>query len=341
MTQLADNRRMVSIEIGTLWPVPLPTGQLGIHSNAPASNIRPRLAAFASYNGFMPIRMIAMDLDGTLLNSSSQVSEQNARTIGEAAERGIEIVLVTGRRYDFARPVAERLPCELHLIACNGALIKSMDGATHYRTLLPSETARVVLRRTREFREFTAVVFDRPKDRQIIMERINWDDPLRGSYFRKSRDFLAIVDPLEDCLDGPGPKEDPIQVAFSGNIRTMRAVYATLEKLPNAAEFTLALTEYEKRDLSILDVLRRGVTKAQGLEKWAAKRGIRREEIMAIGDNWNDREMLEFAGFPVVMGNGLQELKTRGWAVTLSNDEHGVAEAIRKYALAEQEVGER
>lgn len=285
--------------------------------------------------------MIAMDLDGTLLNSSSQVSDENAQTIGEAADRGIEIVLVTGRRYDFARPVADRLPCELQLIACNGAVIKSLDGATHHRTLLPSETARTVLEGTREFRQFTAVVFDRPKERQIIMERINWDDPLRGAYFRKSRDFLAIVDPLEECLDGPEPKEDPIQVAYSGSIRSIRAVYAALEKLPIAGAFTLALTEYEKRDLSILDVLRRGVTKAQGLEKWAAKRGIRREEIMAIGDNWNDREMLEFAGYPVVMGNGLEELKAHGWAVTLSNDEHGVAKAIRKYALAEQEVGER
>lgn len=285
--------------------------------------------------------MIAMDLDGTLLDSASQVSEENVRAIREAAERGIEIVLVTGRRFDFARPVAERIPCDLHLIACNGALIKSMDGSTHHRALLSAKTALAVLQGTREFREFTAVVFDRPKGRQIIMERVNWDDPLRGSYFRKCRDFLAIVNPLEDCLNGGGPKEDPIQVGYSGTIQAIRAAYSTLEKLPNASEFTLAITEYEKRDLSILDVLRRGVTKAQGLQNWAERRGIRREEIMALGDNWNDCEMLEYAGFPVIMGNAVEELKSRGWTVTLSNDDHGVAEAIRKYALAEQEVGGR
>jgi hydroxymethylpyrimidine pyrophosphatase-like HAD family hydrolase len=76
-----------------------------------------------------------------------------------------------------------------------------------------------------------------------------------------------------------------------------------LQALPFTSDFTLSLTEYEDRDLSILDVMRRGVTKGFALAEWAQRRGIRREEIMAIGDNWNDREMLEYAGFPVVMGN--------------------------------------
>jgi len=75
------------------------------------------------------------------------------------------------------------------------------------------------------------------------------------------------------------------------------------------------------------------VTKGGALAEWARRRGIAREDVMAIGDNWNDREMLEFAGRPVVMGNSVPELKSLGWAVTLSNDENGVAEAIGRYAL--------
>jgi hypothetical protein len=82
-----------------------------------------------------------------------------------------------------------------------------------------------------------------------------------------------------------------------------------------------------------LDVLKRGVSKGAALAEWTKRRGIAREELMALGDNWNDREMLEFAGLPIVMGNAVLELKTRGWAVTLTNDENGVADAIRKYAL--------
>jgi hydroxymethylpyrimidine pyrophosphatase-like HAD family hydrolase len=82
-----------------------------------------------------------------------------------------------------------------------------------------------------------------------------------------------------------------------------------------------------------LDVLRGGVSKGSALRQWAGLRSIEREEVMAIGDNWNDREMLEFAGTSVVMGNSVAELKTLGWPVTGSNDEAGLADAIRTYAL--------
>jgi len=279
----------------------------------------------------MAIRLIAMDIDGTLLDSRGQVPEENARTVGEAASRGIEIVLVTGRRFDFARPIADALPCDLHLIVNNGALIKSKDGETHQRLLLPSATARRVLEAMPEFRDIAAVVFDRPRERQVIMERVDWDDPQRGGYFRRNRAFIAEVEPLVDCLNG----EDPIQVMYTGPCEPMRQIMRRLEVLPMAGEFTLALTEYSARDFSLLDVLRLGVTKGVALGEWARRRGIPREEVMAIGDNWNDREMLEFAGRPVVMGNSVPELKSLGWAITGSNDENGLAQAIRTYALGE------
>jgi Cof subfamily protein (haloacid dehalogenase superfamily) len=277
----------------------------------------------------MAIRLIAMDIDGTLLDSRGQVPEENARTVGEAASRGIEIVLVTGRRFDFARPIADALPCDLHLIVNNGALIKSKDGETHQRLLLPSATARRVLEAMPEFRDIAAVVFDRPRERQVIMERVDWDDPQRGGYFRRNRAFIAEVEPLVDCLNG----EDPIQVMYTGPCEPMRQIMRRLEALPMAGEFTLALTEYSARDFSLLDVLRLGVTKGVALGEWARRCGMPREEVMAIGDNWNDREMLEFAGRPVVMGNSVPELKSLGWAITGSNDENGLAQAIRAYAL--------
>jgi Cof subfamily protein (haloacid dehalogenase superfamily) len=280
----------------------------------------------------VPIKLIAMDMDGTLLDSRARVSEENVRTIVEAQSRGIEIVLATGRRFDFARPIAEALPCDFDLIVSNGALIKSKGGATHMRHLLPSATARRVLEATEEFRPNAAVIFDRTSARQVIMERIAWDDPLRGRYYSKIRDHLAEVVPLTDCLDG----EDPIQVMFAGPCAEMRVAMQTLEQVPTAEKYTLALTEYLQRNFSILDVLLHGVSKGVALAEWARRRGIAREHLMAIGDNWNDREMLDFAGLPVVMGNGVQELKSLGWAVTLSNDQNGVAEAIRTYALGEK-----
>jgi Cof subfamily protein (haloacid dehalogenase superfamily) len=277
----------------------------------------------------MAIKLVAMDIDGTLLDSHAQVPEKNARAIAEAAARGVEIVLVTGRRFDFARPIADALPCDLHLIVSNGALIKSKSGDTHQQLLLPSHTARQVIESTGAFRANAAVIFDRPMERQVILEKVEWDDPLRGGYFRRNRAYIAEVSPLVDCLNG----EDPIQVMFTGGCQPIRKAMRELAALPIAADFTLALTEYEQRDFSILDVLRPGVTKGVALKEWARRRGIAREEIMALGDNWNDREMLEFAGLPVVMANSVAELKSLGWAETSSNDECGVAEAINTYVL--------
>ena len=270
-----------------------------------------------------------MDIDGTLLDSRAQLPDENLRAVVDAAAAGIEIVVVTGRRFEFARTVIDALPCDLHLIVSNGALIKSKSGETHQRLLLSAETARQLIEATSEYRPEATVFFDRPHGKQLILERVDWDDPLRGGYFRRNREYIAEVKPLAACFDG----EDPIQVMFVGTCQRIRAAKKAVEALPIADRYTVALTEYEPRDLSMLDVLRRGVTKGAALAEWARRRGIAREHVMAIGDNWNDREMLAFAGLPVVMGNAVSELKSKGWQVTLSNDECGLAKAIRKHAL--------
>ncbi len=276
----------------------------------------------------MPVKLIAIDIDGTLLDSRWQVPEANRQAIAAAAARGIEIALVTGRRFDFARPIAEQLPCALTMIANNGALIKSKDGVTHLRHLLPREVARRVLEATPEFRVGAAVVFDRPRENQVIFERIDWEDPGHKGYFERNREFIAQVTPLEACLT-----EDAIQVMYSGPVETMRQVEAVLRALPLADRFALAVTEYEQRDFGLVDVLHPACSKGAALAEWAALRGFSRDEVMAIGDNLNDREMLEYAGVPIVMGNSVPELKTLGWRETLTNDEDGVAAAILAHAL--------
>ena len=91
----------------------------------------------------------------------------------------------------------------------------------------------------------------------------------------------------------------------------------------------MALTEYEPRDFSLLDVNCAGCTKGSALSRWAASLGVGRSEVMAVGDNLNDLAMLEFAGRPVVMGNAAPELRGRGFQETGTNDEGGLADAIR------------
>ncbi len=274
------------------------------------------------------IRLIALDVDGTLLDSRWQVPEANRRALAEATARGVEVVLVTGRRFEFTRAVIDQLEGPITLIVNNGALIKTRGGATVVRHVLPAATARRVLEATAAFREAAALVFDRTIGPEVVYERLDSTDPHRVSYFARNRAFIGAVDPLEAALT-----EDPLQVMFTGTVESMRGLARVLRGTGIAGEVAVAMTEYAARDFSLVDVTCKGCTKGSTLAEWAAHRGVPREAVLAIGDNLNDREMLEFAGHAVVMGNAVPELQTQGWPVTLTNDECGVAAALDRYVL--------
>ena len=274
------------------------------------------------------IRLIALDVDGTLLDSHWQVPEANLRALLAATALGVEVVLVTGRRFEFTRPVIDQLAGPLTLILNNGALVKTREGETLMRHVLPAAVARRLLAATTRFRETTAVVFDREGANQVIYERLESSDPHRASYFERNREFIGAVAPLDASL-----VEDPLQIMYTGSVDTMRDLLATLRELPFVDQFAIAVTEYEQSNFSLVDVTRRACSKGTTLAAWAARRGVGREEILAIGDNLNDRDMLEYAGVPVVMGNAVPGLIRAGWHVTGSNDDAGVADAIHRFVL--------
>jgi Cof subfamily protein (haloacid dehalogenase superfamily) len=274
------------------------------------------------------IRLIALDIDGTLLDSRWQVPPVNRDAVRRATDAGIEVALVTGRRFDFARPVIDQLDGPLTLIVSGGALVKRRDGETLVRHLLPAAIARVVVDATADFRDATALVFDRLQAGQVVHERLDIRDTHRRSYFQRNRDFITEVVPLEAAL-----VEDPIQVMFSGGVARMRELVARLRSLDVARQVAVAVTEYESRDFSLVDVNRGGCTKGATLAEWVGRQGLTRDDVMAVGDNFNDREMLEYAGVPVVMGNAVEELKGLGWPMTLDNDHGGVAAAIERFVF--------
>ena len=295
------------------------------------------------------IRLLALDIDGTLLDSNGQLPGPNREAIARAIDAGVEVALATGRRYDFARFVFEQLPSPLTLILSNGAVVKMRNGQTVMRRLLPRDVARQVLAAVPQHRQSAAVTFDRPRDAQIVYESIDWEHPRHSKFFEVNRPYLAEVSPLEDCLT-----EDPVQIMFTGGCVEMRDLFnelrhearvntgvcgtsggklaALVEETPDH-RYSVALTEYEHRDFSLVDILQAGCSKGASLRDWARERGYAREEVMAIGDNLNDLEMLEFAGLPVVMGNAIADLRQRGWQATATNDEAGVAQAVETFIL--------
>ena len=274
------------------------------------------------------LRLLAIDIDGTLLDSCGRLPDTHRDAVAEAAGRGLEIALATGRSFHFSLPIADALPVPLTLIVNNGAMVKDRRGATQLRHLLARDAAHAVLLGTRAYEDSVALVFDRPDERQVLFERMDWTHPNRRGYYEKNKAFIAEAPaPLAEMLT-----EDPVQVMFNGRVEQMRALTAALRALAIADQFSVAVTEYAHRDFSLVDVNGAGCSKGSTLERWAARRGVTRDQVMAVGDNLNDIEMLDFAGTAIVMGNATDTLK-EGRAVTGTNDEGGLADAIRRYIL--------
>jgi Cof subfamily protein (haloacid dehalogenase superfamily) len=275
----------------------------------------------------MSVRLIGIDIDGTLLDSRGRMPDANRDAIHAAVAAGIHVALVTGRSYPFARPIADMLPPAVTLIVSNGAIERDINGATLARRLLDRDVARMVLEATQPFRDAAALIFDRDEERQLVFETMDWEQPNRKGYWSRNQSLIDRCVPLELALT-----EDPIQVMFNGAVDQMRALAAVLDG--TARDYAVSLTEYEHRDFSLIDITSPLATKGRALAWRAEQLGLSREDVMAVGDNFNDLEMLMFAGVAVVMANAVDGLKTRGWHITGGQDEAGLADAIHRFALS-------
>jgi hypothetical protein len=273
----------------------------------------------------LPIRLLAIDIDGTLLNSQFHVADADLAALRRAHSMGVEVLLVTGRRHTFALPIAQQFGFDLWLISSNGAVTRSLSGETFHRDLLPADTCLKLCAAMRDFRGNTVITFDKESKGALVLETM---DELAGSiqrWLEKNMQFIEFVIPIEAAL-----VTNPVQTMFCGPISRMRQALRAIEASALGDRITVLRTEYPARELSIVDVLNRDCSKGHALERWARHRGIAREQVMAIGDNYNDVEMLAFAGHPFIMENACAELKSHGWRMTRSNDECGVAAAIEQ-----------
>jgi Cof subfamily protein (haloacid dehalogenase superfamily) len=282
----------------------------------------------------LPVQLLALDIDGTLLNPQFQISEDDITAIRRAREMGVEIVVATGRRHQFALPVARKLGVDLCLISSNGAVTRSLTGERFHRDLLPVEVCRQLCADMDEFRGHLVVTFDKETKGALVLERLDVLGPSIRRWLETNLQFIEFVVPVEHAL-----LEDPVQAMYCGTISRMEQAQGTLEASAVRGRITVLKTEYPERDLCMVDVLNQGCSKGHALERWANHRGIAREQVMAIGDNYNDIEMLEYAGVPVIMGNASEQLRARNWKITLPNSASGVAAAIDEIVLDRAAVG--
>jgi Cof subfamily protein (haloacid dehalogenase superfamily) len=290
----------------------------------------------------MPIRLIALDLDGTLLDSRGHVSERNRAAIAEARARGVGVALVTGRRFRDARPVALELGLDIPLVAHNGALTKhARTLETVSAVLLPLDAARATLRVARAHGADALVSDDAEGAGVLVYDHIDDDDRPLAEYIAWSRRIhgaeaaraIMQVASLEEYLD-----HAPVHIMFSGTqsrVEKLSEVFAR----ELGASVKLMTTIYPRINFGLIDVIHPDVSKGTGLAAIAAEQGVAREDVMAVGDNHNDREMLEYAGTRVVVRNAEPALhELAGVRVVASHDEDGVAEAIENFVLAEETV---
>ena len=272
-----------------------------------------------------PVRLIAIDIDGTLLNSEFKIPAANIAALRQADEAGVEIVLVTGRRHTFAMPIAQALGFDMWLISSNGAVTRSMTGELFHRELFPAATVRRLIAHMDAFRANCVLTFDTELPGALVLEHADLLNASISRWIEKNATWIEFVVPLEKAL-----VKDPIQTMYCGTIARMREAEAHLKLAGLDRKITVLKTEYPARDLCMFDVLTHGCSKGHALERWAGYRGITKEQVMAIGDNYNDIEMLNFAGIPVVMGNASDAMKELGFNATDTNDLAGVATAVER-----------
>ncbi|HEX8707290.1 MAG TPA: Cof-type HAD-IIB family hydrolase [Pyrinomonadaceae bacterium] len=293
----------------------------------------------------MPVRLLALDLDGTLLNSRGELTERNFQAIQAARASGVRVAVVTGRRFRDARPLALQLGLDVPVISHNGALTK------HARTLetvavrlLPLEAAQEVLR-VGKSQGADALVSDDPEGAGLLLyDHVSENNHALAKYIAWSRrihgeeavETVRRVPSLEDYLD-----HAPVHISFSGQVAVMSRLSEQLARELGASVKVLS-TVYPKLDFTLLDILHPDVSKGEGVRAAAEEHGFQAEEVMAVGDNFNDLEMLRYAGTCVVMGNAstaLHELlgDKAGFHLTATNDEDGVAVAIERFILGTKE----
>lgn len=288
------------------------------------------------------IKLLALDLDGTLLDSSASIPQKNRQAIQEAEKAGVLVTIATGRRFRDARPLGLELELNAPLVTHNGALLKYADSLeTVSAKLLDAQTTQEIVRVGKEYGGDALVstdphgngtmLYDRVSDNNVPLKKyLRWAENLHGG--EAGREGVEHVPNLEDVLGD----HDVVHISFSGGCDTMSAMLSFLNReLRNSV--TILPTVYPELDFTLIDILPPDTTKGTGLETLAAINGLKAENVMAVGDNFNDLGMLEFAGTPVVMGNADKKLLERPeFYKTDTNNNAGVAAAINRFILKQE-----
>lgn len=261
----------------------------------------------------MTIKLVALDVDGTLLDDQHRISEPNRRAILQAAEQGVKIVLCTGRGAMSTQPVMELLGLQGVMITQNGASVMDTDGKILYEdTFTVGQIASLI-----EYCRERGVHYDLSTSERMLLDRMpEKAKKMYEDYFATPEmveDVLQVTDPLvKFCMFGEKELIDEVEEHWANKQHELRFI--------RSGDF-------------FVDVIGADVTKGKALGKLAEIWGIDRSEVLAMGNYFNDIEMLRYAGIGIAVANSPEEVKEAADEVTVSNNEDAVHAALTKYVL--------
>ncbi|QGU00373.1 Cof-like hydrolase [Candidatus Syntrophocurvum alkaliphilum] len=267
----------------------------------------------------MSVKLIAIDLDDTLLDSGLRISDECAKAITAAREKGVMVTIATGRMYSSALPYARQLNIDVPLITYQGAWVKNSlsEEVLYYEPVPKKESIEIM-----EYFKKCGVHYHTYYDDRLCLENLTEE----GKFYVKLAGVEPVImDSLIDALD----TYDPFKImAVTDNERMLLDMELELK---NNYGDNLHITRSKP---FFLEVMNKKANKADALKVITDHYNIDRKEVMAVGDSYNDLAMIEWAGLGVAMWNARTSVKEVADFITTSNDEKGVAEAIHRFVLA-------
>ena len=276
----------------------------------------------------MPYRLLALDVDGTLLDPAGELRDTVRQAVMAARQTGLRVILCTGRRFRSARPWAQTLQLDGPIVVHNGALVKDVASAeTLHCHPLPEALCRRGLAVLQQLAPPLIYIDAFHEQVDILTEPMEHLHPFQREYLQDNIPYCRFVDDL-----GAERLRGVVMLSIMAEADRLQA-------LRPAVEDTLAGQGHTKMILNknyqghILEVLPATVSKWQALERLMAAEGLTADDVMAIGDDYNDLEMIRGAGLGIAMGNAVEPIRDAAGYVTGSNADDGVAQALERFVL--------
>jgi Cof subfamily protein (haloacid dehalogenase superfamily) len=276
----------------------------------------------------MPYRLLALDVDGTLLDPAGELRPTVRQAVVATQQRGLRVILCTGRRFRTARPLAQQLQLSEPLVVHNGALVKDpASGDTLHQCYMSHDTYVPALALLRQIGAPLVYVDAFHAQIDILTEALERAHPFQRAYLQENLTHCRLVSDIETP-----PPYGVVMLSIMADEASLRVLRRQIEQTlgPQARVHMLINKNYQGH---ILEILHPAVSKWEALRQLATQAGIAPQDIMAVGDDENDVEMLRHAGLGVAMGNAAAAVQAAADYVTGSNAEDGLVQALDRFVL--------